>query len=187
MREGSNETCRKLDFDPRRGCSANDTKNVTVLVGDSTAVAGQAAHFYGLVSAVDSTAKQVLAISMVNKDPPAEPADKDLSCQSTTFVGLGPNLTLGVDGTLYNNDNNKTLMAILPTTLDNLQLSADLLKDPLDRIFRANEIRVEDNLKLPNDANIILQASGRILFGRGFAVPAGAQLRAGTGFQPNPP
>jgi hypothetical protein len=187
LREGSNETCRKLDFDPKRGCSPNDTKNITVLVGDSTAVAGQATHFYGLVSAAESSATQVLAISMVNKDPPAEPADKDLSCQSTTIVGLGPNLTLGVDGTLYNNNNNKTLMAILPTTSDNLQLSADLLKDPLERIFRANEIRVQDNLTLPNDANIVLQASGRILFGRGFAVPAGAQLRAGTGFQPKPP
>lgn len=155
-----------------------DANAITLLIGDSSG-GRSPAHLYGLAAAN----KQLFFISARWKSP----GDLDATCFMQAMEGLGPNLVLGPDGTLYNSNEQRNLVAIVPksfvATAPDLTLSPDLLATNNDTAFRAaGTISTVPDLSLAADTDIILVAGQKIAFGPGFRVAEGARLRARVGF-----
>jgi hypothetical protein len=162
------------------GCSNEDAKEITLLIGDSSE------HFYGLAAAK----KELFFIKL--KDARTVDATCFMQSQEQLLPNpaegkLGPNLVLGPDGTLYNSSEQRNLLAIVPkafATTETLTLSQAVVKDnAIATAFRApGTISTAPGLNLPEDSNIILVAREKITFGQGLKAPAGASLRARVGF-----
>lgn len=158
------------------GCSEAEMRTITLLIGDSNPTN---MHLYGL-----SAEQQRLVFMTVRWT-----GDRgfEASCRTQGFPGLGPNLVLGRDGTLYNVGNDGTLRAIVPKSFAgqtaDLTLSSDLLTSNNDTTLRAGgTILAPANLTLPSSTNLNLVAGKGISFAPGFRVATGARLRARAGF-----
>ena len=172
-RGSSEKACADL-----RGCAQADANAITLLIGDSSG-GRSPMHLYGLAA----ESKKLFFISARWKGP----GDLDASCFMQAMERLGPNLALGPDGTLYNSNEQRNLVAIVPkdfaATAQNLTLSPDLLTTNNDTAFRAADtIDTAPDLNLAADTDIILVAGQKITFGPGFRVAEGARLRARVGF-----
>ncbi len=102
-----------------------------------------------------------------------------------SMEGLGPNLVLGPDGTLYNSNEQKNLLAIVPKTFvstQNLTLSQELLKTNVVAFRAPGSISTAPDLSLPANTDIIVVAGQKITLGPGLKVATGARLRARVGF-----
>jgi hypothetical protein len=162
------------------GCSNEDAKEITLLIGDSSE------HFYGLAAAK----KELFFIKL--KDARTVDATCFMQSQEQLLPNpaegkLGPNLVLGPDGTLYNSGEQRNLLTIVPkafATTEILKLSQDVVKDnAIATAFRGpGTISMGPGLNLPKESNIILVARDKITFGEGFKAPVGASLRARVGF-----
>ena len=157
-----------------QGCSKDDAKAISLLVGDSSGDP----HLYGLAA----TTQQLFLISPKWKDTKT----LDAACFMQPMAGLGPNLILGPDGTLYNNSNARNLLAIVPKTFASTQpeltLSPDLLRTNAITFRAPGAINTAPGLSLPADADIIVVSGQKITFRQGLKIPTGARLRARVGF-----
>jgi outer membrane protein assembly factor BamB len=154
-----------------QGCPQEDAKAITLLNSDSSD------HLYGLAAAK----KQLFFISVKWKSA----TTFDAACFMQSMEGLGPNLVLGPDGTLYNSNEQKNLLAIVPKTFastQNLTLSQELLKTNVVTFRAPGSISTAPDLSLPANTDIIVVAGQKITFGPGLKVATGARLRARVGF-----
>jgi hypothetical protein len=171
--DGWDTRCR-----PLVGCDANDTRRITLLIGDSSSGASTG-HLYGLAAAT----KQLFFVS-ANLGPDGNLAP---TCRMQAFPDLGPNLVLAPDGTLLNNSERRTLQAIVPNgfaaTAADISLSPELLRVHDGSAFRTpGAISTAPDLNLAAGTDVILVAGDRIVFTPGLRIAAGARLRARVGF-----
>jgi hypothetical protein len=167
------ETCSALD-----GCSLDEAKKISLLIGDNNA-GESATHLYGFAAAE----KELFFISWGKTSG----GGLGTKCRMAKLDKLGPNLILGPDGTLYNSSEQRQLLAIVPNafpaTAIDLPLTTDLLDKNTDSTFRVpGKIETAPNLTLGADTDILLVAGQSISFGAPFTIKQGAQLRARVGF-----
>ena len=174
------EDCADLTCKRDADGNAADTKDMTLLIGDSSA-GNSLTHLYGLAAE-----KKLLFFITVGK------WKEELSCRAYPRAELGANLILAPDGTLYNvadgeADQPKQLQAIVPTALadspsETLELTEEVVRDNPNTAFRVSgKIQTQADLTLGADTNIILVAGQGIIAKAPFTVKTGAQLRARVG------
>jgi len=167
------ESCIEMD-----GCPANLAQGITLLIGDSSGGAN-AGHLYGLAP----VSRQIFFITAT----PEENGGLRARCLAQTFAGLGPNLVLGPDGTLFNTTIDRGMQAIVPAgfeaTAGDITLTEELLDQNRGSAFRTpGEIVTSPDLRFGPTADAILVAGKRVVFSTGLRVSQGAYLRARAGF-----
>lgn len=192
---GEGACINRYDLDPSRplACTADDVRGVRLIVGDSsggsTLLASKgnkpidnATHLYGL----DPGKSSLLVFSLVWDNSKSLLA----SCQKAQLPGLGPNLILAPDGTLYNQSPQGEVQRIVaaefgsvPDAMRDVTLTRALLEKDTGITFRApKELLLEPGLSVPAGSDLTLVAGQRIVFPAGFSVASGARLRARAGF-----
>lgn len=192
---GEGACINRYDLDPSRplACTADDLRGVRLIVGDSsggsTLLASKgnkpidnATHLYGL----DPGKSSLLVLSLVWDDSRSLLA----TCQKAQLPGLGPNLILAPDGTLYNQSPQGDVQRIVaaelgsvPDAMRDVTLTRALLEKDTGITFRApKELLLEPGLSVPAGSDLTLVAGERIVFPAGFSVQPGARLRARAGF-----
>jgi PQQ-like domain len=174
--ETAGETCSDLN-----GCSQADAKEIDLLVADSGSERNRFTHLYGLAS----EKKRLFFISWGQRANDKEPSAK---CSMTQLDRAGPNLILGIDGTLYNSADDllQTFVPNLPDMPQELTLEEELLRKNNNSAFRT-PFKISTSAKglvLGADTDITLIAGSGIEFKPGFEVKQGARLRAGVSGSP---
>ena len=160
------------------GCKTDELTKVTLLIGDSSG-GSSVTRLYGL----DPVNSRLLALAVGWN----EGGGLSATCRRADLPGLGPNLILAPDGTLFNYGPKRMIQAIVPNgfapTAKDLTLTADLLATNNDTTFRVpGTIRTAPGLSVAAETDVWLVAGQRIGFEAGFTVRTGARLRARTGF-----
>jgi outer membrane protein assembly factor BamB len=173
-------TCDDLD-----GCAQADAKGIDLLVADSGSEGNRFTHLYGLASEEKNNPekkKRLFFISWGQKKGAEKPSAK---CSVTPLDKAGPNLILGIDGTLYNsaNDQLQAFVPNLPNMPKEFTLDKELLSNNNNTAFRTpfKISTAAAGLVLDADTDIVLLAGGGIEFKPGFVVKQDARLRAGAG------
>jgi hypothetical protein len=182
-------------------CKKEELNEIMLMIGDNSDKPDPM-RFYGIDQSIDQKNRQLFAIKAKYLDEVEnQPKRLDATCRSATEEKLGPNLILGLDGTLYNYSDKGELLAITPSSDPKsnkggtLTLTSDMVgmtkqdctkkdakRGPYNRTaFLSEKIETASDLCLPPGTDIILSAANTIGFRSGFTVTAGARLRAKVG------